>query len=282
MMNDVPPDSSQSRFQPRVSLAAAFPAAGELTPLQNVFASPAHRSLVPPRPQSAPLQQSALPPQTPRLVQGPDSQPLYVIVFGYPPDKYTATLEYLKSLGGENETTDATPHSQITNCFRLGFRNPGDALRAVRKNGEVIGGSWMIGVKWAVSHIYPHVPLRPLMCDQDPQLAEATLGSSLTRGGIFNFGSPTPGDLQVDTTVPMSIDDGFPATVTSPSSGGFSNAPAFGTPIKLAPAGAAFRRAGAPSVRNTPTDPTKTQPQNSLPPANKGVLGQVSEMIFGW
>ena len=79
---------------------------------------------------------------------------MYVIVFGYPPDKYTATLEYFKSLGGESETTDPTPHSQITNCFKLGFKNPGDALRAVRKDGEVIGGAWMIGVKWAVSRIY--------------------------------------------------------------------------------------------------------------------------------
>ena len=91
-----------------------------------------------------------MPPQTPRP-QEPDSQPLYVIVFGYPSDKHTATPEYFKSLAGE--TTDATPHSQISNCFKLGFKNPGDALRAVRKNGEVIGGTWMIGVKWAVSRL---------------------------------------------------------------------------------------------------------------------------------
>ena len=82
--------------------------------------------------------------------------------------------------------------------------------------------------------------------------------------------------------MPMTIDDGFPATINSPSPGGFSNAPVFGTPIKLAPSGAAFRRAGIPSVRNTPVDPTKTQPQGSPLPANKGVFGQVSEMIFGW
>ena len=95
-------------------------------------------------------QQASLPPQTPRL-QGPEFQPLYVIVFGYPPDKYTATLEYVKSLAGEGDTTDATLHSQITNCFKLGFKNPGDALRAVKRNGEIIGGAWMIGVQWAVS-----------------------------------------------------------------------------------------------------------------------------------
>jgi len=124
--------------------------------VQNSFASPLHRSFVSSRSQSAHSQQSALLPQTPKP-QGPDSQLLYIIVFGYPPDKYTATLEYFKLLGGEGETTDATPHSQITNCFKLGFNNPADALRAVRKNGEVIGGTWMVGVKWAVSGI-------PIIC----------------------------------------------------------------------------------------------------------------------
>ena len=150
MMNDIPPDSSQSRFQPRVRWS--FPDAWDkLTGLQNAFASSLRRPLAPSRSQSGASQQSAFPPQTPRS-QGPDPQPVYVIVFGYPPDKYTATLEYFKSLGGEGETTEATPHSQITNCFKLGYKNPGDALRAVRKGGEVVGGSWMVGVKWAVSH----------------------------------------------------------------------------------------------------------------------------------
>lgn len=78
---------------------------------------------------------------------------MYVIVFGYPPEKQTSALEYFKSLAGEGETTEATPHTHITNCLKLGFKNPGDALRAVRKNGEVMEGTWMIGVKWAVSRL---------------------------------------------------------------------------------------------------------------------------------
>lgn len=128
----------------------------------------------------------------------------------------------------------------------------------------------------------PWVLIHLLTYDQDPQFAESTLGSSLTRSGIFDVQSPTLGDLQVDTTTPMSLDDGFPATINSPSPGGFSNAPTFGTPIKLAPSGVAFRRAGIPNVRSAPTDPTKTQPQGLSPGVNKGVFGQVSEMIFGW
>ena len=80
----------------------------------------------------------------------------------------------------------------------------------------------------------------------------------------------------------MSVDDGFPTVVNTPTPGGFSNTPAFGTPIKLAPSGAAFRRVGVSNVRNTQADPTRPQPQGPPPPTNKGVFGQVSEMIFGW
>jgi nuclear pore complex protein Nup53 len=71
-----------------------------------------------------------------------------VIVFGYPPDRYSATAEYFRSIG---ETTEPDPNVEITNCFRIGYANPAEAVRAVRKNGEVLGGSWMVGVKWAVS-----------------------------------------------------------------------------------------------------------------------------------
>jgi nuclear pore complex protein Nup53 len=59
-----------------------------------------------------------------------------------------ATVEYFRSLG-ENPT-EADPHADIINAFRIGYKNTAEAVRAVRKNGEVLGGSWMIGVKWAV------------------------------------------------------------------------------------------------------------------------------------
>src|SRR5712671_1745333 len=77
------------------------------------------------------------------------AEPLYVIVFGYPPDKYSVAVEYFKQLG---ETTDPDPNTEITNCFKIGFRNLVEAMWAVRKNGEIVGGSWMVGVKWAVRH----------------------------------------------------------------------------------------------------------------------------------
>lgn len=39
---------------------------------------------------------------------------------------------------------------EISNCFRIGYKDAGDALCAVRKSGVVLGRSWMVGVKWAV------------------------------------------------------------------------------------------------------------------------------------
>lgn len=71
-------------------------------------------------------------------------------MYGYPSDKYSVTVEYFKSLAAPETTTDADPHTEIVNCFRMGYRDPADALRAVRKSGEILGGSWMVGVKWAV------------------------------------------------------------------------------------------------------------------------------------
>jgi hypothetical protein len=73
---------------------------------------------------------------------------LYVVVFGYPPDKLSVTEEYFKSLG---DATEPELNKEIINCFRLGYKDPGDAMRAVRKNGEILAGAWMVGAKWAVS-----------------------------------------------------------------------------------------------------------------------------------
>ena len=86
--------------------------------------------------------------RAPRPEPSHPSAPLYVVVFGYPPDKYSITVEYFKSLGS---ATDPESNTEIVNCFRIGYRDPGDAMRAVRKNGEILSGTYMIGVKWAVS-----------------------------------------------------------------------------------------------------------------------------------
>ncbi len=56
-------------------------------------------------------------------------------------------MEYFKSLGS---STDPEPNADIVNCFKIGYYEAGDAMRAVRKNGDIIAGSWMVGAKLAV------------------------------------------------------------------------------------------------------------------------------------
>jgi hypothetical protein len=90
--------------------------------------------------------------QAPPVTPHQAAEPLYLIVFGYPPDKYSVAVEYFKQLG---DTTDPDPNTEVSNCFKIGFRNPAEAMWAVRKNGETVGGSWMVGVKWAVRHLIP-------------------------------------------------------------------------------------------------------------------------------
>lgn len=132
-INDIPNENNFESSTPRVCLFALLPLRNTLTPryqnstLENSAFTQRHKRAPPTPPQPAPL--------------------LYIIVFGYPADKYSLTVEYFRSLG---ECTEADPNLDIQNCFRIGYTDTGDALRAVRKSGEVLGGSWMIGAKWAV------------------------------------------------------------------------------------------------------------------------------------
>ncbi|KAJ7625714.1 hypothetical protein FB45DRAFT_835990 [Roridomyces roridus] len=238
-VNDIPTekyaDMSSSQFQPRGST------------LNSSFARA--------RPKPSPTAQSS------------PSTMLYIIVFGYPSDKYSLTVEFFKSLG---DASDPDPHADILNCFKIGYKDPADAMRAVRKNGEVLGGSWMVGAKWA-----------------DAAQAEALLSQPVRHS------SPFDADMSA-----MAVDSPSPTPGTGPAASTSAFGATFGTPIKLAPSASAFRRGAGGSASSAPK-PAAAAPQTpswasaaSVPPPDaasapgtpggKGMLGQVSEMIFGW
>ncbi|KAF8880244.1 hypothetical protein CPB84DRAFT_1751484 [Gymnopilus junonius] len=228
---------------------------------------------------------------TPSAPQQP-TQPLYVIVFGYPVDKYSLTVEYFKFIGQTSEPQEST---ELVNCFRIGYHDPGDALRAVRKNGEVISGTFMIGVKWA-----------------DPAQAEALLRQQPIIRSQFATSTSQPQNITspLDTQNVMAVDypDSFsPSYSTSrPAHHHTMSTPTpVGTPIKLAPSGAAFRRAPAVSSGPKPATPqhgpvwgtgllstpvggsggtgTTTAAPNAMQTSpSKGLVGQMSDLIFGW
>ncbi|KAJ7595251.1 hypothetical protein C8J56DRAFT_921935 [Mycena floridula] len=229
-VNDIPNEiyTPSSRFQPRNSTAES-----------SLFSS------------------RGGPPPLSATASGSQSQIVWIIVFGYPADKYTLTVEYFKSFG---ETTEAEANLEITNCFRLGYKDAGEAMRAVRKNGEILGGSWMVGVKWA-----------------DPVQVDAMLGQSRV--------------LEAPPSA-MAVDEPHSPFHTNSNAGAFHSTPSVGTPIKLAPSASAFRKSGASTPvtqpprplagwSGTPSTPGAAPVQPQVSPT-KGVIGQVSDMIFGW
>ncbi|KAI0305977.1 hypothetical protein B0F90DRAFT_1695109 [Multifurca ochricompacta] len=195
----------------------------------------------------------------------PTNEPLYVIVFGYPPDKYSVAVDYFKQLG---ETTDPDPNTEISNCFKIGFKHPGDAMWAVRKNGELVSGSWMVGVKWA-----------------DPGQAERVLGQSMARTAAY---LPTPDVSSPSDAVPIefvgpSRSPHQPSLSTGRSP--HSNTSTVGTPIRLAPSTSAFRKPGqAPKTATNTPGPQPATPLAIGAPGtpSKGMLGQFSDFVFGW
>ncbi|KAJ7923438.1 hypothetical protein B0H13DRAFT_2316387 [Mycena leptocephala] len=166
------------------------------------------------------------------------------------PDKYSVTVEFFKSLG---DASEPAPHAELMNCFKNWLQGPADAMRAVRKNGEIHGGSWMLGAKWAVCRGAPEPPRRAAQLTRPTAMSVDTLGAGHAYGGTSTL------------------------TVS--------------TPIKLAPSASAFRRAAAgPSApKPGPAPQAPSWPNDAAPasaaavaPGGKGVLGQASDMIFGW
>jgi len=204
--------------------------------------------------------------RTPQPSSHQTLEPLYVIVFGYPPDKYSVAVEYFKQLG---ETTDPDPNTEISNCFKIGFKHPGEAMWAVRKNGETVGGSWMVGVKWAdpaqaehvlgqsIARTTPYLPSPDVSPPSDPAPADPFLGSSRVSNQHSLSGSRSP----------------------------LSGTPTVGTPIRLAPSTSAFRKPGqgqghGPKPATSGQQPTTPAAVGTPGTPSKSVLGQFSDLVF--
>ena len=76
----------------------------------------------------------------------PAPQVRYVVVFGFPPEHAAQTATMFAA------SADTTPpEHEGGNWFRIGYRNYWDYERALRRNGEIVNGSFMIGVIPVVS-----------------------------------------------------------------------------------------------------------------------------------
>lgn len=70
-----------------------------------------------------------------------------MVVFGFPPEKIEDIIGLFLAMG--DSTVTESP--EACNWVTIAYKRPYEAARAIRRNGEVVAGTIMIGVKWAVS-----------------------------------------------------------------------------------------------------------------------------------
>ncbi|CAE6471772.1 unnamed protein product [Rhizoctonia solani] len=201
----------------------------------------------------------AVPASTSTSNIGPGATPLQnhdgaiaVLVSGFYPDRIHNVTSQFAAIG-ECSAPEMSPEGG--NWFKITYANPWDGARALKRDGDIINGDMMIAVRLV-----------------DPSQA-AMLG---------------------ETTTPRLAITASPVEPTpkSPVMQQASHAPtAFGRAATLAPSASAFRTtapistqarptaASAPGadwgVRNQQVGAQENQPQN-------GVIGKLSDMIFGW
>jgi len=173
----------------------------------------------------------------------------YVVVFGFPPDKFDSTVSIFSSLG---DCTEPERNHKEGNWFRIGFKNMADASKALRKNGQIVNGAYMIGV----------IPA-------DSSYSDLTFSTPLR---------PTS----------HRVPDTDPSDHSSPSLHRSSVNAAFGKAVTLAPSTSAYKTTPpAAAKRHHQIDSTailsEASQKSGLQDAEgPGVMSKISDLIFGW
>ncbi|KAG8746218.1 hypothetical protein FRC10_005734 [Ceratobasidium sp. 414] len=204
----------------------------------------------PPHP-SRPLASSSAPNgnQTPASLHS-HTGGVALTVSGFYPDRAHGVLAQFVAIG------DCAPPEMAPeggNWFRIVYVNPWDAARAVRRDGDIINGDMMIAVRLV-----------------DP--SQASL-----------FGDALPHVPAAASSPP----EFSPKSPVQTAPGGF---PALGRAATLAPATSAFKStapAGAQSRPRATAAPgadwgVKNQGEAQEAQPQQGIIGKVSDLIFGW
>ncbi|KIJ55295.1 hypothetical protein M422DRAFT_23905 [Sphaerobolus stellatus SS14] len=215
--------------------------------MDEAHINPFHRKDAPHSTSPTNTRRAVLPQQQQQQQQAPSQQITHLIVFGYPLERYDNIVRLFQSLG---DTTEPEP-SENRMWFTIGFRQPWEAERALRRNGKIMDDSYVIGVGRA-----------------NGSSVDAQVEGSRTNGPVSGMpGSPPSAD---NNTTP-----GKDALVPSFPLGRANSS--LGLPLTLAPASAAFK---PPSASKPPPQPSAPQQANTVPQSS--TLSKISDMIFGW
>lgn len=175
-------------------------------------------------------------------------------VFGFPSEALSMVISHFAQFG---EVIATTPNTEGGNWITITYAEPWSAIRAARRNGEVLGGVLMLGVK---------------LLDED-----------LANGNGLGVVQPTtnparPASAPTGTSTPSGI--GRPINII--------NASAFKQPVSTPTRLGFFSPAGATPLKQV--DPhaslfaDKSRQTGVLPPPSggQGLMARASDMIFGW
>lgn len=187
---------------------------------------------------------------------GSSSTVYKLIVFGYPPNLESSVLKEFASIAplsyNSKQDPSPSPNANGSNWFTIAYDNDWAAMRALRKNGDIVADSAMIGVKWADgSRVAENASTDLTLSSQQQQ------SSSITR-------SNTTSNL------------GIPATVL-PASQAFLPKPNNN--------GAAMKKSATMNKINDmgKLDPSIfKQPDQNQQKQGGGVVGTLTNLIFGF
>lgn len=201
----------------------------------------------------------------------PGGYPVYI--FGFPSSAVDFVVEHFAQFG---EILSTTPSTEGGNWVTVAYAQPWSATRAARKNGEVLGGVLMVGVK-----VVDEDTLRRAMV--------AAEGGDVGASKVEGSSTPALRTTPLPTSTPATA-LGKPIPVLGPNSAFKSAAPTTprrgffgvgGTP------GGTPGDAGAAVAKNDPhaslfAEKSRQAVLQQQGQGQKGVLGKVSDAIFGW
>lgn len=201
------------------------------------------------------------------LHSSPSSTEGYAVnVFGFPASATDLILDFFSQFG---DIVSKTPSTEGGNWVTIVYAQPWSAARAVRKNGEVLGGVLMVGVK---------------AVDEDG-LRRALAGGEGGNEVVPSSQGPQRTHTPVSTSTPSGV--GRPVNVLGPQSA-FKTVP---TPTRkgflgLGSTGGASTAATGGTDAHASLFAEKSKQavlaQQQQGQGQKGVLGRVSDLVFGW
>ncbi|WFD00504.1 hypothetical protein MYAM1_003253 [Malassezia yamatoensis] len=207
-----------------------------------------------------------------------------ILVYGFPSYLFSRIVDQFSAIGGlqrsEEVPLDHTqadllaspdgklPKGALPSVARFTYTEPYQALMAVRRNGQLVGNSCMIGVRWESDALHQLGLIQGidavLLKEQDskPSVFPSTPSSSRTQAqkkDLPQFGRPI--DL-VDTPITA-------INKTSHTTPGLS-------PLRAAVhATEALWRSNLGNSSSKPSQP-------GVPPASKSLIGKLADGLFGW